>query len=90
MSEQQVEQQATAQAAAPAEGQAPEAPATPDLTVQDLQALKMIIDVASQRGTFRANEMTSVGQVYNRLTAFLDHIAPQAKEGAAAPEAPKQ
>jgi hypothetical protein len=89
MSEQQVEQQATEAQAAPAEGQAPEAPATPDLTVQDLQALKMIIDVASQRGTFRANEMTSVGNVYNRLTAFLDHIAPQAKEGAQ-PEAPKQ
>jgi len=89
MSEQQVEQQATEAQVAPAEGQTPEAPATPDLTVQDLQALKMIIDVASQRGTFRANEMTSVGNVYNRLTSFLDHIAPQAKEGAQ-PEAPKQ
>jgi hypothetical protein len=64
-----------------------EAPATPDLTVNDLQALRTIIDVASQRGTFKANELASVGQVYNRLEAFLNHIAP--KEGAPA-EAPKQ
>ncbi len=82
MSEQQVEQ-ATAQATE--EAQAPEAPATPDLTVQDLQALKMIIDVTTQRGAFKANEMASVGNVYNRLTAFLDHIAPAKQE-----EAPKQ
>lgn len=83
MSEQQVEQ-ATAQAEAQAPEQA-EAPATPDLTVQDLQAIKMIIDVTTQRGAFKANEMASVGNVYNRLTAFLDHIAPAKTE-----EAPKQ
>lgn len=71
------------------EGQTPEAPATPDLTVNDLQALKTIIDVCTQRGAFRANELASVGAVFNRLTAFLDHIAPQQKEGAPA-EAPKQ
>jgi hypothetical protein len=59
-----------------------EAPAAaPDLTINDLQALKTIIDVSCQRGTFKANEMASVGQVYNRLTTFLDHVAP-AKETA--------
>jgi hypothetical protein len=60
-----------------AEGQAQ----APDLTINDLQALKTIIDVACQRGTFKANEMASVGQVYNRLISFLDHVAP-AKETA--------
>ena len=64
-----------------------QAPATPDLTVNDLQALKTIIDVSCQRGTFKAAEMASVGQVFNRLVAFLDHIAPQQAAGA---EAPKQ
>jgi hypothetical protein len=53
------------------------APATPDLTINDLQALKTIVDVSCQRGTFKANEMASVGQVFNRLTAFLDHITSQ-------------
>ncbi len=70
------------------EGEA-QTPATPDLTINDLQALKTIIDVCTQRGAFRANELASVGAVFKRLTAFLDHIAPQQKEGAPA-EAPKQ
>jgi hypothetical protein len=50
-----------------------------ELTVQDLQGLKAIIDVASQRGAFRPNEMMSVGQVYNKLESFLESIAAQQK-----------
>ncbi len=78
--------EAVAQQPAPAPEAGQAQAQTPDLTVNDLQALKTIIDVASQRGTFKAGEMASVGQVYNRLSAFLDHIAPP-KESA---EAPKQ
>ena len=56
-----------------------EAPATesisPDLTVNDLQALKSIIDVASQRGAFKPNEMVTVGQTYNKLEQFLGAVA---------------
>lgn len=64
----------------------PANPAAPDLTVTDLQALKTIIDVASQRGTFKASEMAVVGNTYNRLTQFLDAINPPKPEGQAAPE----
>mgnify|MGYP000054446828 FL=1 len=46
----------------------------PDLTVTDLQALKSIIDVASQRGAFKPNEMMTVGQTYNKLDAFLGAV----------------
>jgi len=56
----------------------------PDLTVQDLQALKSIIDVASSRGTFRPNEMITVGQVYTKLEQFLEAVSQQqekTKEG---------
>jgi hypothetical protein len=56
---------------------AAEQPAPADLTVQDLQALKAIIDVASQRGAFRPNEMMTVGQVYNKLETFLESVAQQ-------------
>ena len=68
-----------------------EAPAqgAPDLTVQDLQALKAIIDVASQRGAYKPNEMEVVGRTYNRLDTFLQAITPKQeapKEG----EAPAQ
>lgn len=45
-----------------------------DLNVSDLAALKSIIDVASQRGAFRAGEMEAVGKTYNKLSNFLDSI----------------
>jgi hypothetical protein len=49
----------------------------PDLTVQDLQSIKSIIDVASQRGAFKPNEMMTVGQTYSKLEAFLSAVAAQ-------------
>ena len=62
------------------QGAPTEAPqAGPDLSVQDLQGLKTIIDVASSRGAFKPNEMTAVGQTYTKLTAFLDQVAKQAE-----------
>ena len=48
------------------------------LSVNDLNALKSIIDVASQRGAFKPSEMVVVGQTYNKLAAFLDNVARQA------------
>jgi hypothetical protein len=59
------------------EAQKSEAPANqgPDLTVQDLQALRSIIDVASSRGAFKPNEMTAVGTVYTKLDTFLKAVA---------------
>jgi hypothetical protein len=59
----------------------------PDLTVQDLTAMKTIIDVASQRGAFKPNEMMTVGTVYDKLEKFLNAVAEQqaaAQEAAAA------
>ena len=62
---------------APVEAQAGEQPAPTDLSVQDLQALKQIIDVASSRGAFRPNEMVQIGQTYNKLDGFLAAVAAQ-------------
>ena len=50
---------------------------TVDLTVNDLNAMKVIIDIASSRGAFKPNEMSAVGQTYTKLTAFLDKVAEQ-------------
>ena len=47
------------------------------LTINDLVAIKSIIDVASQRGAFKPNEMVVVGQTYNKLVAFLDTVNKQ-------------
>lgn len=53
------------------------------LTINDLVAMKSIIDIASQRGTFKPNEMVVVGQTYNKLMTFLDAVKQQQepKEG---------
>ena len=49
----------------------------PELTVNDLSAIKQVIDVASQRGAFKPNEMVAVGSIYNKLEAFLAAVAAQ-------------
>lgn len=51
-----------------------------ELNINDLNAMKVIIDIASSRGSFKPNEMAVVGQTYNKLTAFLDQVAKQAEE----------
>ena len=68
----------------PATEQAP----APDLTVQDLTAMKSIIDVASTRGAFKPNEMTTVGTVYSKLEAFLNAVQAQQEAQTEAQEAP--
>ena len=52
-----------------------------ELNLNDLNAMKIIIDIASSRGAFKPNEMSVVGQTYNKLTAFLDQVAKQAEKG---------
>ena len=50
-----------------------------DLSIGDLRNIATVLDVASTRGAFRANEMATVGQIYNKLQAFLARIAPAEK-----------
>jgi hypothetical protein len=78
--ENKTEEQVSAEATATPETNDSQAPAA-ELTVQDLQAIKAIIDVASQRGTFKPNEMTTVGSVYTKLEAFLEAVAAQQSQG---------
>lgn len=48
-----------------------------ELTVNDLNSLKQIIDVASSRGAFKPNEMTVIGTTYTKLETFLNAVAQQ-------------
>ena len=53
------------------------------LTLQDMSAIANVIDLASRRGAFHANEMSAVGNVFNKLNGFLQYVsATQAKEKA--------
>ena len=91
------EENKTAEAKAAPAGEAPQAgvsTAPVELTVQDLGVIRSIIDVASQRGAFKANEMEAVGKTFNKLDAFLQTVQKaeeEAKkaEGTATAEAPK-
>ena len=59
------------------------------LSIGDLKNLSTILDVASTRGAFKANEMAGVGFLYNKLQAFLAKVAPEQKpEGTAGAGAP--
>lgn len=64
-------------------------PGTPsgssDLSISDLRNISTIIDVASTRGAFRANEMATVGVMFNKLAAFLAKIAPEQKSESTQP-----
>jgi hypothetical protein len=54
-----------------------------ELNINDLAALRSIVDVASTRGAFKAAEMSAVGNVFNKLDTFLAAVVPaQAAEQA--------
>lgn len=60
--------------------QTPEKTAT--LTVTDLQVLANIIEACTQRGAFKAEELFTVGAVFNKLNAFIEQQAPKATDAA--------
>lgn len=66
------------------EAVAPAAPA-PDLNLNDLSAMRSLIEVVTQRGAFKATELSAAGQLFDKLNAFLMAAEAQAK----ANQAPK-
>jgi hypothetical protein len=67
------------------ENQPEEQVKAPELTIVDLQNIKSIIDVSARRGSFSAGEMEAVGATYNKLSKFLESVAPQAPAETAQP-----
>jgi hypothetical protein len=47
-------------------------PAPTGLTVQDLTLTLQVIQVASTRGAFKADELTAIGGLYDRIFKFLE------------------
>jgi len=71
--------------------EAVDAPAQEDtsISLNDLQVLANIVDLATQRGAFRGNELSQVGAVFDKLSAFLQQVAAaqaEQAEGEGAPE----
>ena len=67
-----------------------EAPATeptsnePQISLSDFSAALQVIDACTQRGAFRGEELSSVGQLRDRINAFVTYHAPSKEEGEAA------
>ena len=61
----------------------PQQPA-PSLTLQDLVLVAQIIQLTTQRGAFKAEELADVGGLYNKLITFLQST------GALTPAAPTE
>ena len=55
----------------PAEQSAAPQQQVPSLTLQDLVLVAQIIQLTSQRGAFKAEELADVGGLYNKLVIFL-------------------
>jgi len=45
------------------------------LTIADLASIKSLLEAACNRGSFKAQEMSTVGAVYDKLSRFLEHAA---------------
>lgn len=66
-----------------------------NLNINDLATMANVIDLATQRGAFRANELKPVGELYEKINAFVKAAQEQAKKdeeaaNTAAPAVPKE
>ena len=77
------DQQQVAAADAQPVAQSAQQPA-PSLTLQDLVLVAQIIQLTTQRGAFKAEELADVGGLYNKLITFLQST------GALTPAAPTE
>lgn len=52
------------------------------ISVADIALLKQITEIACNRGAFRAEEMSQIGAVYDRVNQWLASIAEKEQETA--------
>ena len=76
-----MENQEQAQVAGQDVGGATDASQTPpELNIVDLQNIRAVIDTAVRRGAFSAAEASGVGNVFDRLNAFITAVAPATQQ----------
>lgn len=51
----------------------------PELNLADLGAMRNLIEVVTQRGAFKANELSAAGVLFDKLDAFLKAAESQAQ-----------
>ena len=53
---------------------------TPTITIADIASMISVIEAASSRGAVKAEELVAVGELYNRLTTFMEHAKKQLEQ----------
>ena len=51
----------------------------PSMTINDIAFLVQIIEIVAQRGAFKADELSTVGAVYDKVKAFIANATPPAQ-----------
>lgn len=51
------------------------------INLTDLQNVLVVIDLASNRGAFRGNELEPIGQLYNKIGKFVQAAMPPEQSG---------
>jgi hypothetical protein len=51
----------------------------PSMTINDIAFLVQIIEIVAQRGAFKADELSTVGAVYDKVKAFIANATPAAQ-----------
>ena len=67
----------------------PEKPQGVSLSLQDLVLMMNLIRATTERGAIRAEEMTEVGAVYNKLVQFLTESGAIQQSAPAEPATPQ-
>jgi len=50
-----------------------------NITITDLVSIRSVINMAAERGAFKAEEMLEVGTVYTKLSNFLEAVIAQSQ-----------
>jgi hypothetical protein len=49
------------------------------ISLEDLTTVKDLLDLAATRGAFRGSELRTVGEIYDKISKFLEAIFAQAQ-----------
>jgi hypothetical protein len=61
----------------------------PSISIQDLQNLLIIVDLATQRGAFRGPELSQIGALFDKINQFVQAATPPQQDNAEQQPAPQ-